>query len=535
MSQNHAVSPLSATALARWLDEYVVAGVIVTDAALVIRSWNQWMQRHTGVPASEAVGRPLFEVCPELVARNFAPYFRDALDGQVQVVSQSLHNHLIACPAKVLGVPGLMPQSCRIVPLLEDGVVVGTLTSIQDVTDRVNTEDALRRQYDASESARRAAEEASNTKDAFLATLSHELRNPINAVIGWTRMLMSRGAPEHAIEVIDRNASLMMRMVDDMLDVARILTGKLSLDAQPTDLLQVVMAAVDVVRPAADERRIAIEILPQGDIPPFDADAVRLQQVFLNLLQNAVKFSSSGGRITVRVASGDSRAVVSISDTGQGISPDFLPYVFERFRQADASATRRHGGLGLGLALVRQLVELHGGSVRAHSDGIGHGATFEVSLPLFHGHHVAADPAGVTTAVIANALHGTCVMVVDDNDDIRGVVVAALSQHGARVVEASSVSEAMHALNAAGESPPQVIVADIAMPEQDGYALLGQIRALPDAAGKAPVIALTGFVAPEERSRLLDYGFDAFVSKPFTPDALAAVVATMALRAPSRP
>jgi PAS domain S-box-containing protein len=523
---------MSAAALTRWLDEYVAAGVIVTDSSLVIRWWNQWLERHTGVAASEAVGRPLFEVCPELCERNFDQYFKDALEGQVRLVSQSLHGHLLACPAKVRGGPGLMPQSARIVPLVEDGVIVGTLTSIHDVTERMETEDALRRQYEESERARRAAEEASNTKDAFLATLSHELRNPINAVIGWTSVLMSRGAHDRAVEVIDRNANLMMRMVDDMLDVARILTGKLSLDTVATDLSQVVTAAVDVVRPGAEARGITIDVASPEVISPFDADPVRLEQVFLNLLQNAVKFSTRGGRIGVTITPAGESVTVSISDTGQGISPDFLPHVFERFRQADASATRRHGGLGLGLALVSQLVELHGGTVRAHSDGVGRGATFEVTVPMTRASELVADAASLTTPAIAEALNSTRVLIVDDNQDIRGFVMAALSEHGAQVSEAASVSEAL-ALIVASSGTPAVVLADIAMPDEDGYALLGRVRALQGDAGRTPVIALTGFGGPEQRAQLLERGFDDFIAKPFTPALLASVVARMALRASS--
>ena len=536
MAHEPAVSPLSAGALARWLDEYVAAGVIVTDSALVVRSWNRWLEHHTGMGASEVLGRPLFDICPELVERNLGQYFSDALEGQVRVVSQSLHRYLIACPTKIRGVQGLMPQSARIVPLVEDGTVVGTLTSIQDVTDRVETEEELRKQYEESERARRAAEEASATKDAFLATLSHELRNPINAVIGWTSILISRGAHDRAVEVIDRNATLMMRMVDDMLDVARILTGKLSLDLQPTDLSQIVSEAVDVVRPAAEARGVTLEIAAGERVPIFEGDPVRLEQVFLNLLQNAVKFTDRGGLIAVRVTIDDGRATVSVTDTGQGISPDFLPHVFERFRQADASATRRHGGLGLGLALVRQLVELHGGIVRAHSEGLGRGATFEVTVPLVRGSGKDAATPALAAPEVSEALDGACVMVVDDNADIRGVVAATLAEHGAQTVEAESVAEALRALQAAGSTQPHVIVADIAMPDADGYALLGQVRALPGPISRVPIIALTGFGGAEQRARLLDHGFDAFVAKPFTPASLAGVVARMVLRGrPTQP
>ena len=531
MAQEHQIGPLSTPALSRWLDEYVEAGIIITDATLVIRSWNQWLQRHTSITAAAAVGRPLFEVLPELSERNLDQYYRDALEGQVRVVSRSLHRHLIACPARVNGAPGLMPQSARILPLIANDAVVGTITSIVDVTERVETEHALRQQFEASEHARQTAEEASRTKDAFLATVSHELRNPINAIVGWTQMLIRRGGSDRAIEVIDRNAALMMRMVDDMLDVARILTGKLSLTMQQTDLAKVLAEAIDVVRPAAAARQIAIEVLPHAAVPAFEADPVRLQQVFLNLLQNAVKFSAPGGRIEVQVSTCGSRAAVTVRDFGQGISADFLPYVFDRFRQGDASATRRHGGLGLGLALVRQLVELHGGAVRALSEGSGRGATFEVTLPLARASEPATKTASLAPALIDQALRGHPVMVVDDNADIRGVVAATLAGYGAQIIEAGSVDEAIRAIRANDGHLPRAIVADIAMPDQDGYALLGQLRALDGAASRIPIVALTGFVGPDQRSRLLDYGFDAFIPKPFSPDVLAEIVAKLTVRA----
>jgi PAS domain S-box-containing protein len=531
MAHEPQVSPLSTAALARWLDEYVEAGVIITDTALVIRSWNQWLQRHTGIAAAEAVGRPLFEVLPELSKRNLDQYYRDALEGQVQVISRSLHGHLIACPARVNGAPGLMPQSTRILPLVADDVVVGTITSVVDVTERVETEQALRRQFEESEQARRAAEEASRTKDAFLATLSHELRNPINAIVGWTQVLSARSGSDRAVEVIERNAALMMRMVDDMLDVARILTGKLSLATQATELEKVLAQAVDVVRPAATARQITMEILPFAAVPSFDGDPARLEQVFVNLLQNAVKFSQPGGRITVRVSTAGTRVAIAVTDRGQGISADFLPYVFDRFRQGDASATRRHGGLGLGLALVRQLVELHGGTVRALSDGPGRGATFEVTLPLARTIEPAPETASLEPAVIERALRGHAVMVVDDNADIRGVVAATLARYGAQIVEAGSVEEAVRAIRSSDGRLPRAIVADIAMPDEDGYALLGRMRALDGAAARIPIVALTGFVGPDQRARMLDYGFDAFIAKPFAPEALAEVVAKLSLRA----
>jgi PAS domain S-box-containing protein len=530
MAREHLVSPLKTPALARWLDEYVEAGIVITDTELVIRSWNQWLQRQTGITAAEAVGRPLFEVLPELSERNLDQYYRDALEGQVRVVSRSLHGHLIACQARVNGAPGLMPQSARILPLVADDAVVGTITSIVDVTERVETEHALRQQFEESERARRAAEEASRTKDAFLATLSHELRNPINAIVGWTQVLIGRGGSDRALEIIDRNAALMMRMVDDMLDVARILTGKLSLSTQPTDLAKVVAEAIDVVRPAAAARQLTIEVLPHAAVPLFEGDPVRLAQVFLNLLQNAVKFSLPGGRIVIRVSTSGPRVTVTVTDSGQGIAADFLPYVFDRFRQGDASATRRHGGLGLGLALVRQLVELHGGNVRALSEGRGQGATFEVTLPLARASERAAETSSLGPALIDRALRGHSVMVVDDNADIRGVVAATLTRYGAQIVEADSVDEAIRAIKASDDRLPRAIVADIAMPDQDGYALLGQMRALEGAAARIPIVALTGFVGPDQRSRLIDYGFDAFIAKPFSPDALAEIVAKLSLR-----
>jgi signal transduction histidine kinase len=279
-----------------------------------------------------------------------------------------------------------MPQSAHIGRLSHEGAVVGTVTVVDDVSDRLATEIALRKQIEAQRRARATAEQALHAKDEFLSTLSHEMRTPLNAVLGWARILLDRQTLDHALvqralQVIERNASAQAKMIDDMLDMARIVSGKLRLEMKTVDVVSIVLAAVDVIMPSADARKIAIRTHVDPKSPLIVGDPDRLQQVIVNLLSNAVKFTDVGGSIEVRLDLSDTEACLVVKDTGRGIDPAFLPHVFERFRQGDASSTRRHGGLGLGLALVRDLVELHGGAVSAQSDGEGKGARFTVRLP----------------------------------------------------------------------------------------------------------------------------------------------------------
>ena len=360
-------------AIALWIQEQAERGVFTTDHALVIQSWNRWLEVNTGVTTAQAVGQPLFRVVPTLVERGFDQYYRDAIAGESRILSERLHKYLLPARRSVqLGGTTDMAQSARIAPLVADGAVIGTITVIDDVTERLVAERELRAQIAASDRARSLAEDSSRIKDEFLATLSHEIRTPLNAVLGWTHILRTQPkikSSAHALEVIERNAISQMRLVEDLLDMARVISGKLRLDIQTVSLARVVDAAIEVIRPAADARQITIDRQFEAELPPVNGDEDRLQQVIWNLLSNAVKFTEPGGTVTVTVRHEGDNVEMGVLDTGEGISREFLPFVFDRFRQADSSTSRRHGGLGLGLALVRQIVELHGGQVAVFSDG----------------------------------------------------------------------------------------------------------------------------------------------------------------------
>ena len=383
----------------------------------------------------------------------------------------------------------------------------------------------------------RRAEESNRLKDEFLATVSHELRTPLTAVLGWAHLLRSGQLDEEssarALETIDRNARAQNRMIEELLDVSRIITGKLRLDVRPVDLPLVVEEAVDSVRPAADAKAVRLQLVLDPQAGPVSGDPDRLQQVIWNLLSNAVKFTPKGGRVQVRLERINSHVELTVSDTGQGIEPEFLPFVFDRFRQADMTKKRAHGGLGLGLAIARHLLELHGGAIRAASGGTGQGATFTVTLPLMV---VRAQPGAAErrhpTAVESlpyesgPALDGLRVLVVDDEPDTRELLAAVLKGRGAAVTLAASAGEALQAIE---RETPHVLVSDIGMPGEDGYELISRVRALPpERGGNVPAAALTAYAREDDRIRALLAGFQIHIPKPVNPAELAAVVATLA-------
>lgn len=378
---------LMQSAVLQWLDELSNQGVFTTDRDLRIRSWNRWLERHLGQPASAMVGRPLHEALPEIRTRGFDRYYQAALSGEASVLAQPFHRYLIEIPVRIDATTTIpMPQSCRIAPLIADGQFAGTITVVDDVTDRVRNEAELRRQIAAAEEARETAEQALRAKDEFLTTLSHEIRTPLNAVVGWTRILLSRTVDasmlQNALEVIDRNAQMQSRLVEDMLDMARIVSGKLRLAMGPVDVVAATAAAIEVVGPTATAKGVRINTTFPGEPPRrIVGDADRIQQIVWNLLSNAIKFTPAGGTIEVDIAEEPAAVHLVVRDTGRGIAPEFLPFVFERFRQANASTSRTEGGLGLGLALVRQLVEMHGARIMAESDGPGKGSVFTITFP----------------------------------------------------------------------------------------------------------------------------------------------------------
>jgi len=525
------------SASARWFEELDDRGVLITDDRLIVRRWNPWLVAQTGRRAEDVVGRALVDLYPTLVERGIDRYYRDALAGEVRILSERFHRFLLPITRNFHGA-GLteMAQTARIEPLTRDGAVIGTITLIEDVTDRVIAERELRNQITASEQARRVAEEASRLKDDFLATLSHEIRTPLNAVLGWTRILRTQPparSQAHALEVIERNAVAQMRLVEDLLDMARIISGKLRLNIETVALTDIAQAAVDVVAPAAAAKQIAIDVSFDEDLPAVSGDAERLQQVVWNLLSNAVKFTEPGGEIRLQITREQTSVRLSVRDTGQGIAPEFAPYVFDRFRQADSSASRRHGGLGLGLALVRQIVELHGGAVGVESGGVQLGSTFWVTLPATASIGAHAAPAPASNEPVT--LKGVSILIVDDENDARELLVAILQDLGADVRAAGSAAAALAALRD-GAFRADVIVSDVGMPGTDGFALVREIRSLPsETLRRLPAIAVTAYTNPEDRVRALVAGYQHHIPKPVDASALAAAIAQLVPREARRP
>jgi signal transduction histidine kinase/ActR/RegA family two-component response regulator len=522
-------------AMLRWFDEFADQGIFTTDTALRIQSWNDWLQKQTGRPPAAVVGRLLVEACPEIAARGFERYYRAALEGEVGILAQPFHRYLIDVPVKLdAATIGPMPQSCRIAPLIADGVTVGTITVIHDVTDRVRSESEMRRQIAVAEEARTMAEEALRQKDEFLATLSHEIRTPLNAVIGWTRILRSRTVDaamlENALRVIDRNATAQSRLIEDMLDMARIVSGKLRLELAPVDLVAVTAAAIDVLTPSAAAKGVTLRAHLPSRPRAIIADADRLQQIAWNLLSNAVKFTPQGGVIEVQIPDESEPAQLVVRDNGQGIAPEFLPHVFERFRQANASTSRSEGGLGLGLALVRQLVELHGGRISAESGGLGRGAQFTVRFP--QPKDDATAPVHSATQLAGHPLADIRILVVDDDADWRQLLTVAFDDYGAKITTVGTVREALDWLQTTGADCPHVILADIGLPGEDGYALIRALRAQRPGIADIPVIAVTAYAGAENERRIVEAGFRRQCTKPLEPDTVARAIIEVLAQAP---
>jgi PAS domain S-box-containing protein len=398
------------------------------------------------------------------------------------------------------------------------------------------------RLYELSQRERAKAEEANRLKDEFLATISHELRSPLNAILGWARMLSDNKLDEEksvrALEVIYRSARAQSQLISDLLDVSRIITGKLRIEARTVSLIPIIKAAMDVARPAADAKKIRLVLALDPAAGPVSGDADRLQQVVWNLLSNAVKFTPAGGQVVARLECNDDNVRLTVSDTGDGIDPEFLPFVFDRFRQFESGPSRSTGGLGLGLAIVRHLVELQGGTVNAASRGRGQGATFTVTLPLAIPHEetsVAAPDHPVSAGELPQ-IHGPSpdrlrdlrVMVVDDEPDARDLFSLILKSYGAEVRDCASAAEALQILD---EWLPDVLVSDIGMPVKDGYELMRKVRTRePERGGLIPALALTAYARAEDARRAFSAGYQAHVVKPIEPGKLAKVVAGLAGR-----
>jgi PAS domain S-box-containing protein len=439
------------------------------------------------------------------------------------------------------------------VPMLVEGRLVGVIHAdsftsrhfndsdlrlLQLAADRIALAIEQARLYEVERQARRQAEEANRMKDEFLALVSHELRSPLNAMLGYARLLRYGPVDEQkvskTIDVIERNGKAQIQLIEDLLDTARIISGKLRLDVGPVDMVSVIEGAVQTIYPAADARDIRIHTDLNPNVGQITGDTARLQQVIWNLLSNSVKFTPRGGRIDIRLERIDPHICIAVSDTGKGIHSDFLPYVFDRFRQADVSSKRRYGGLGLGLSLVKYLVELHGGTVEAFSAGENKGATFTVLLPV----RAVSSPLEAESAPVSSlepqksTLAGVRVLVVDDEEDARELVKTVLAQFGADVVAASSADEAFALMTTARHNKrPVVIVSDLGMPDEDGYSLLRRVRNWERRQKvNTPFVALTAYGRSEDRKRALMAGFQMHVAKPVEPSELAVVVASVVKR-----
>ena len=512
---------------------FCVIEVIFNEARMPIDYWfvevNPAFERQTGL--RNAIGRRIRELAPDIEERWFQTYGDVVTTGQparFEMESSALQRWFEVHASSV------GEQRPNRVAIL-----------FKDITDRKRAEAERQELLGSERAARGDAERASRMKDDFLATLSHELRTPLNAIVGWTQILKSSlENPEDLLEglaVIERNARAQTQIIEDILDMSRIVSGKLRLDVQQIDLASLVRAGVETVQPAADAKSVRIQRLLDPHAGPVMGDPNRLHQVFWNLLSNAVKFTPRDGRIQVRLERVNSHVEVSVIDTGEGIAADFLPHVFDRFRQADGSTTRQHGGLGLGLAIVKQLVELHGGSVRVKSPGPGRGSTFIVALPIMAANqqsdvqstasnrqHPKAETAIKGHASVRRELAGLSVIVVDDEPDARTVVKRLLVECGAVVRAAGSVAEALALFR---QQPPDVLISDIGMPGEDGYALIREVRSLPaTAGGDVQAVALTAYARAADRVRALEAGFTMHLAKPIEPVELIVTVASLARR-----
>lgn len=488
------------------------------------------------------------DTLPPMPIRENAGPNSEAILNRRTVVTSGYMDKVKDRPHIIVGDDGRNPNSSLVVPMIVMNRVIGTL-DVQALEDGVFDPEhtvALEmvanlaavaienvRLLETEANLRREAEAATRAKDEFIAVVSHELRSPLNAILGWARILQNKkhaGVDANAaIEIIVRNARAQSKLIEDLLDTARISSGKLQLESQKLNVAEPVANAVEMAKPSADAKNVRLEFCAETPIGEVEADADRLRQIFGNLLSNAVKFTPPGGAIKVWVERDEENAKITVADSGQGISREFLPFVFERFRQADPSSTRRHGGLGIGLALTKQLVEMHGGTIRADSAGLGKGATFTVRLPL------AASPAALKNYTIEQTgnknvgkLQNLWILVVDDEADARDMVSFMLQMHGAKVTTANSSVEALEILKGLNElqSCPNVLISDIGMPNENGYALIEKIRALPPQnGGKIPAIALTAFNRPEDKQDALEAGFQIHLGKPIEPENLVTAIA----------
>jgi len=507
--------------------------VITTDPTGSVTMLNPVAQALTGWSEAAAVGQPI-----ETVFRIVQEETRHSVENPVskvfregRIVGLANHTLLIARDGRET------PIEDSAAPIRgQDGALVGIVLVFRDASDRRESERHRHGLLQREQEARREAEAVSRSKDEFVATVSHELRTPLNAIFGWVRLLRSGNLNEqqhtHALEVVERNTRAQAQLIEDLLDMSRVITGNLRLEMRRVDLANVVRAAADSVRPAAEAKELTVALDLDSRVGSISGDADRLQQIVWNLLTNSVKFTPKGGRIDVSLTAEGSDAVLSVTDNGSGISADLLPHVFERFRQGTSSASRAHGGLGIGLALVRHLTELHGGTALAASDGDGRGASFTVRIPMLGTRAVSelsalAGAEGTASKANALVLDRVSILVVEDDNDARDLIATTLRYAGAQVTTAPSANAALEWLES---SAPDIIVSDIAMPDGTGYDLVKQLRATPRLS-RIPAIALTAYGRVEDRDRALNAGFNYHVVKPVEPMHLVHAVAAALGRA----
>jgi len=512
----------------------------------VITSWNHGAERIFGYTADEAIGKSVTLLIPP-----------DHINEEPAILARLRRGDRIEHyeTMRLTKDGRLIDISLTVSPIKgPNGQIVGASKIARDITEQRQASKALAAAYELAKRARaeaeqaavekeqlyRQAEESSRLKEEFLATISHELRTPLSAILGWTRMLrlgqLSEDDHAKALDTIERNARAQAQLIDDLLDVSRIITGKLRMDVRPSEPNSFIDAAVEAVRPAAEAKGVRVQKVMDTGAISIPGDPVRLQQVVWNLLSNAIKFTPRGGRVQIRSERVNSHLEIVVSDTGQGIPPDFLPHVFDRFRQADQKTSRQHGGMGLGLAIVRHLVELHGGTVQATSAGVGHGSTFTVQLPISPIYQIDASGGRVHPGArdllpvheSTDRLDGLMILVVDDDPDTRELLRQGLEYCGARVRVAASAAEALSAL---GNEVPDILISDIGMPEVDGYDLIRQIRSLQIESGqRVAAIALTAYTRVEDRLQALRAGYDMHVPKPVELTELCAVAASLTRR-----
>ena len=494
----------------------------------IITSWNHAAERMFGWTSEEAVGKSITMIIPQEMRDE-----ETMILGRLRQGERIEHFETIRCAkdGRRLNI------SLSISPVRnQEGQVIGASKIARDITERVRIEEEKASLLASERAARERAEAASRAKDEFVAMISHEIRSPLNAILGWSQMLrqgtLDKTATTNALESIERNARAQAQLVSDLLDISRVITGKLRINARPVDITNSLESALESIRPAAEAKQIHIEVESEPYATVVTGDADRLQQVFWNLLSNAVKFTPRGGQVEVKVARVESQLEMAFSDTGAGISREFLPYIFDRFTQADTTSARSHTGLGLGLAIVRHIIELHGGTVSAESKGLGKGATFRITLPVRALQLQSRDQDGALATPAASladdiALDRVRVMIVDDEAETRDLLKIMLAGHGADVTVCASGAEALAQID---EWKPEVIVSDIGMPTLDGYAFMRKVRSLDSGLREVPAIALTAYARAEDRMRALAAGFQMHVPKPVESSELVMVIASLVKR-----